>query len=49
MWVVWNKQTGWSDESMRFADRGDAELWINEALAAGGDELGDDYGIRWED
>lgn len=46
MWVVWDKSTGWSDEHMRFADRGDAELWIAEAHAAGDD--GVEYGIRYE-
>jgi hypothetical protein len=42
MYVVYNKDTGWSDESMRFATREDAQDWISNV-----EDL-DAYAIRYE-
>jgi hypothetical protein len=32
MWVVWNIETGYSDEEMRFASKRGARDWINERI-----------------
>lgn len=44
MWVVWNHDTGYSDESMRFATEAEALAWIDVADR----ETGDTYGLRYE-
>lgn len=43
MFVVWNTCTGWSDETMRFGSRKEAQDWI----IAQGDSS--NYDIREED
>jgi hypothetical protein len=45
MWVVFNNETGWSDESMRFATKGEALDFIAEH---DDNEYGDTFGMRYE-
>lgn len=42
MWVVYEKDTGWTEEDMRFADIEDAGQWV---LDTGDEWL---YAIRYE-
>jgi hypothetical protein len=44
MWVVFDNESGWSDESMRFATKGEALDYI----AANDNEYGDSFGMRFE-
>jgi len=45
MWVVWNYDTGYSDESMRFATQDEAQEWMAERYDA---DFGQPYRVRYE-
>lgn len=45
MWVVWNHDTGYSDESMRFASRAEANQYIQDAMREDENAI---FGLRFE-